>query len=152
MRGLLFRCLAPFGERGYILISAALFAAFHANLYQIPGAFFAGMLLAWLYCRTGRLRWGMLLHAALNFCGAVMPCLAVNSDALAGVWVLALLGFCIVGVIYLCRMHPVRQLRAMSPLPGGLGTALLNSGMLAAAVLSALLLAVSTLGSLGVLV
>lgn len=152
MRGLLFRCLAPFGERAYILLSAALFAAFHANFYQIPGAFLAGLLLAWLYCRTGRLRWGMLLHAALNFCGAVMPSLVVSSDALAGLWVLALLGFCIVGAIYLYRMRPARQLQAMPPLPGGPGAALLNPGMLAAAVLSALLLAVSTLGSVGAFV
>lgn len=150
-RGLLFRCLAPFGERAYILVSAALFSAFHGNFYQIPGAFLAGLLLAWLRCRTGRLRWGMLLHAAINFCGAVMPYLIAASDALAGFWVLALLGFCIAGGVYLFRMRPARQLRAMPPLPGRPAAALLNPGMLAAALLSAVLLAANTLGSIGVL-
>ncbi len=150
-RGLLFRCLAPFGERAYILVSAALFSAFHGNFYQIPGAFLVGLLLAWLRCRTGRLRWGMLLHAAINFCGAVMPYLIAASDTLAGLWVLALLGFCIAGGVYLFRMRPARQLRAMPPLPGRPGAALLNPGMLAAALLSAVLLAANTLGSIGVL-
>lgn len=150
-RGLLWRCLAPFGERAYILVSAALFAAFHGNFYQIPGAFLVGLLLGWLCCRTGRLRWCMLLHAAVNFCGAVMPCLVVSSDALTGIWGLALLAFFIAGAVYLFRMRPVRQLRAMPPFPQPRSAVLLNSGMLAAAILSALLLAASTLGSAGVL-
>ncbi len=150
-RGLLYRCLAPFGERAYILLGAVLFAAFHGNLYQAPGAFMAGLLFAWLRCRTGRLRWGMLLHAGINFCGAVIPYLVAGTPALAGAWALSLLAFCIVGAVYLFRMRLPRQMRAMPRLQGRPGEALLNPGMLAAALLSLLLLAINTLSSVGVL-
>lgn len=50
-----------------VLISSALFAVWHRNPGQIAATFFMGILFAWVYLRTGKLRYAMLLHSASNF-------------------------------------------------------------------------------------
>ncbi|MBE6695024.1 MAG: CPBP family intramembrane metalloprotease [Ruminococcaceae bacterium] len=47
-RYVLLRLLSPFGRGGSALLSAILFSLLHANLYQMPYAFFAGLMLATL--------------------------------------------------------------------------------------------------------
>lgn len=51
-----------------ILISALLFAIAHLNPAQIPHAFLVGILLGWMYWRTGSLLPGMAYHWANNSC------------------------------------------------------------------------------------
>ena len=47
-RYVILRLLSPFGRGGSALLSALLFSLLHANLYQMPYAFFAGLMLATL--------------------------------------------------------------------------------------------------------
>ncbi len=61
------------GELPAILLSAAMFAAFHMNLYQIFYAFLIGCVLGYVYIKTGRLRYSIALHAIINFVGGVYP-------------------------------------------------------------------------------
>ncbi|MCQ2065770.1 MAG: CPBP family intramembrane metalloprotease [Bacteroidaceae bacterium] len=49
-----------------ILISAAIFALIHANPVQIVFAFPAGVLLGWIYCRTGSLLVPICIHILNN--------------------------------------------------------------------------------------
>lgn len=49
-----------------VAISAALFAAVHGNLAQIPHAFITGVLLGWMYLRTGSILPGVAFHWANN--------------------------------------------------------------------------------------
>ena len=49
-----------------IAISAVFFAAIHMNPAQIPHAFFGGLLLGWLYYRTGSIIPGILYHWVNN--------------------------------------------------------------------------------------
>ncbi|MBQ8065392.1 MAG: CPBP family intramembrane metalloprotease [Prevotella sp.] len=49
-----------------IAISALLFAAVHLNPAQMPHAFLVGMLLGWMYWRTGSILPGMAYHWANN--------------------------------------------------------------------------------------
>ena len=49
-----------------IAISAMFFAAIHFNPAQIPHAFFGGLLLGWLYYRTGSIIPGILYHLVNN--------------------------------------------------------------------------------------
>ena len=65
---------------GGILLSALIFGAVHGNPAQIPFAFVLGVLLGWLYYRTGSLLPGMLLHF-LNNTAAVVLMHAVPADA-----------------------------------------------------------------------
>lgn len=51
---------------GAIALSAVLFALIHMNPAQIPYAFLAGLLLGWMYWRTGSILPGMAYHWANN--------------------------------------------------------------------------------------
>jgi membrane protease YdiL (CAAX protease family) len=54
-RGALQRMLRPRWGRGSVLASGLLFAGFHFDLLHLPFLLTAGLLLAWLYERSGRL-------------------------------------------------------------------------------------------------
>ncbi len=64
-----------YGERTATIISALIFAAFHGNLFQFFYAFLLGLIFAHVYLKTGKLRYTVLLHAAVNFIGGVIPSL-----------------------------------------------------------------------------
>lgn len=49
-----------------IILSAALFAVVHLNPAQMPHAFIIGLLLGWMYCRTGSILPGVTLHWVNN--------------------------------------------------------------------------------------
>ena len=51
---------------GAICISAILFALIHFNPAQIPHAFLMGLLMGWLYMRTGSIMPGVVFHWANN--------------------------------------------------------------------------------------
>lgn len=67
--------LLPFGEKFSILISAVAFGLFHGNFVQFFYAAALGSIFAYLYCKTGKLRYPYLLHMSINFCGSVIPLL-----------------------------------------------------------------------------
>ena len=65
------------GDLISILVSALTFALFHGNFFQFFYAFFIGAILAYIYTRTGKLRWCVAMHAAVNFFGSIlMPWIA----------------------------------------------------------------------------
>ncbi len=61
-----------FGEKNAILLSAFVFAFFHMNLYQFFYAFGLGLIFGYVYMRTGRIRYSVILHAIINFMGGVV--------------------------------------------------------------------------------
>ncbi len=66
-----------FGDTVSILISGFFFGLFHGNLFQFFYAFLLGMVLAYIYTRTGNLWWCVGMHALVNFLGSiVVPALA----------------------------------------------------------------------------
>ena len=66
-RGFIFGGLLPrIGPRRAILISALIFAGFHLSLGAIIPIFITGVLLAWLYWRTGSLWVCIAAHAGQN--------------------------------------------------------------------------------------
>lgn len=72
MRKLVIDRTRVYGERVCILTSAALFALFHMNFSQMFYAFGVGLLLAYLYCRSGKIWLCMLLHAIFNCISGVL--------------------------------------------------------------------------------
>lgn len=62
---------AGYTPRFMIVVSALLFGLVHINPAQIPFAFALGLLLAWLYYRTGSLVPGILCHFINNGLGAI---------------------------------------------------------------------------------
>ena len=74
-RKLLIDRMYPHGEMAAILTSAALFGLFHQNFSQFLYTFGIGVVLGYLYCRTGSYIKVTLLHMAFNFIGGVIPTL-----------------------------------------------------------------------------
>lgn len=69
---LAFRGLMLRGMRRYmspwvaVTVSSAFFAVWHRNLGQLFPTFAMGLLFAWTYLKTGRLRYAMLVHSLSN--------------------------------------------------------------------------------------
>ena len=61
-----------YGEKTAVILSGLLFGLFHTNMFQFFYAFFVGVLFAYIYVRTGRLRYPVLIHGIINFCGSVI--------------------------------------------------------------------------------
>jgi len=64
--------LRVYGEGTAIVLSGLLFGLFHGNLSQFFYAFGIGCLFAYIYLRTGKLRYTIALHATINFFGGVL--------------------------------------------------------------------------------
>lgn len=70
-----------FGEKTAVFLSALVFALLHGNLFQFFYAFGLGLIFAYIYTRTGRLRYPVLLHSFINLLGSVIaPWLLSNID------------------------------------------------------------------------
>lgn len=67
-----------YGEKTAVFCSAMVFALFHMNLYQFFYAFALGWIFAYIYLRTGRLRYSIILHAVINFMGSVVAPLVLG--------------------------------------------------------------------------
>lgn len=65
------RC-ARFGEKTAILFSALAFGLFHMNLFQFFYAFGLGLVFAYTYIRTRKLRYSVIMHMVINFMGSVI--------------------------------------------------------------------------------
>ena len=63
--------LRRFGELPTLLISGILFGLVHGNFYQFFYATAVGMLFGYIYLRTGRILYTVILHAAINMVGGV---------------------------------------------------------------------------------
>lgn len=69
-RQIIDRC-SQYGEKTAILYSGLAFGLFHMNFYQFFYAFALGVLLAYVYTRTRRLRYTILLHMSVNLVGSL---------------------------------------------------------------------------------
>lgn len=70
-----------FGEKNCVLLSGMIFGLMHQNLYQFFYAFALGCLFAYVYIRTGCLRYPVILHMIINFMGSVLaPFVLSNVD------------------------------------------------------------------------
>lgn len=77
-RKLLLDRMMPHGELCAILFNGVLFGLFHGNFYQFFYAASLGMLLSFVYIKTGRIRHCMLLHIAINFMGGIIPAILLQ--------------------------------------------------------------------------
>ncbi len=158
--------ISRYGEKTAIFFSGLTFGLFHANLFQFFYAFGLGLLFAYIYTRTRRLRYSVMLHVFINFLGSVIaPWLLsrVDLDALdalsqgsmdvdlsgMGIFMLyafALLGLSIAGLVLLIQ-HRKKfvLLPAEEQLPKGTGfkVSCLNPGVILFAVACAAIFVVS---------
>ena len=72
------------GTLGAMLVSTVFFTALHFTLDQFIPIFALGLILAWLYERTGSLYPGMLLHSSNNAISLILLAIARASGVLPG--------------------------------------------------------------------
>ena len=109
-----------YGAKVSIILSAVLFAFFHGNLNQFFYAFLMGGFFAYVYIRTGKITYTIILHAIVNFMGSVMSLILANSvtniqitpnpvDALIILGYIAIiLSFLLIGLYGLTRIKKAR--------------------------------------------
>ena len=79
---------ARYGEKTAVVLSALTFGLIHQNLFQFFYAFGLGLIFGYIYIRTGRLRYPVVLHSIINFMGAVVApwiMTVVDLDALSNI-------------------------------------------------------------------
>lgn len=68
-----------YGDCVSILISGVMFGLFHGNLNQFVYAFALGMCYAFIYLKTGRVRYTIYLHMLNNFLGSVLGMIVLKA-------------------------------------------------------------------------
>lgn len=117
--------LSPYGERFALIFSALSFGLFHGNLVQFLYAFLIGLVFAYIYLRTGQIRWTMLLHILVNFMGIILAAKFVEDlDPIkpAAVIYLVLLLFCALAgmAVLITKVQTCFFLKQEKELPGDL--------------------------------
>lgn len=75
------------GDKTAIILSGFLFGLFHGNFYQLFYAFGLGCILAYIYIRTGKVKYTISLHMAVNFLGGFVSTMILKKldlDSLMG--------------------------------------------------------------------
>ncbi len=169
-RRILLSRLVRFGEWPAVLVGALIFSLVHGNFFQIFYAFAVGVLLGWLYLRTGKILYPILLHFTVNFFGSVPGILLeryADTDALNafledpsafsekalsallptliayGAYLIALFAVIVCGLIFLLTSFRRERLcLSLSPFPAKKTAklALGNVGMILFLVVSALVI------------
>lgn len=84
--------LRVYGEKTALLVSAALFGLFHGNFSQLFYAFLLGLLLGYIYLRTGKLRYSAALHMLINLLHGVVGSFILEHIDVEVFWMLENLG------------------------------------------------------------
>ena len=69
---------AQYGEGVSVVISGLMFGMFHGNLSQFPYAFALAAFFAYIYIRTGKIGYTILMHAVINFVGSIVGSLILK--------------------------------------------------------------------------
>lgn len=95
-RKLLLDRLVKYGELPAVIASGLLFGFYHGNFSQLFYAIFIGLIFAYIYVKTGKIRYCIVLHMAMNFIGSVLPTyiFRLNNDLL-----LSFYGFLLIAAI-----------------------------------------------------
>lgn len=92
-----------YGQKTAVIVSGVCFGLFHGNFFQFFYACTLGMVFAYVYSCTGKIRYNILLHMCINLIGGAVPMLLMHAEswnkALASFGSLALVGVMIVSMV-----------------------------------------------------
>ncbi|MCR5639899.1 MAG: CPBP family intramembrane metalloprotease [Lachnospiraceae bacterium] len=83
-RKLLIDRMHVYGGRVAVVTSALMFGLFHGNFSQFFYAFFLGLVWGYVYYKTGKVIYTILMHMITNFCGGVIAPMLVRGVDLTG--------------------------------------------------------------------
>lgn len=143
-RKLLIDRTIKYGKGVSILLSALIFGLFHGNLNQFFYAFIIGGFFAYVYIKTGKIIYTILLHLTVNFFGSIISVIVGNSlnninamesipIADAGILIIYFLVYVlivIVGVIGLLKNYKKISLLKDNLIKKPYTTSLINVGMI----------------------
>lgn len=78
-RKLLIDRAAVYGEGVAVVLSGVMFGLFHGNLNQFAYAFLLGIFFGFIYVKTGKIRYTVILHMVINFMGSVVSAWVMNA-------------------------------------------------------------------------
>ena len=133
-RHIIINKLRKYGSGIAIFTSAFAFGLYHGNLFQMFYAFGIGLVLATTLYKTGRLRYAIILHIAINFIGSVLPLGLLSPNPLiVGLCMLGLFGLVgtgfVLGIITLCKTDYARLKMERVP-KGSMKAFFLNAGII----------------------
>lgn len=118
------------GEKITVFLSGFLFALSHGNFSQFFYTFFLGMLWAYIYVRTGRVIYMILLHMILNLSSSVITVFVLELGGMyQWAWYGALCVMAIAGMVVLIRNR--RKFYFKAALQEPWCKVFLNAGMIA---------------------
>ncbi|WP_276956671.1 CPBP family intramembrane glutamic endopeptidase [Methanobrevibacter woesei] len=143
-RKLLIDRTIKYGKGVSILLSALIFGLFHGNLNQFFYAFLIGGFFAYVYIKTGKIIYTILLHLTVNFFGSIISVIVGNSlnnmntmanlpIADAGILIIYFLIYVlivIIGVIGLLKNYKKISLLKDNLIKKPYITSLINAGMI----------------------
>ncbi len=101
-RKLLIDRIVPYGQKTAVLVSGIAFGLFHGNFYQFFYACILGIIFAYLYSSTGRVRYTIVLHMVINLAGGVLPVVILQGiDGFSAGTALAMFGIVFMGLLML---------------------------------------------------
>ncbi len=150
-RKLLIPRLLPFGEKPAIIISGLLFGLIHGNFSQFFYAFGLGIAFGFIFVKTGKVIYTIILHMIINFFGSVISLLIIDAPmvvtALYGVFVLCL--FVTGLVLFFVNAKRTKMSRGLFSLAKGKAAVYCSPGMLLAFLCCAGLFALSVMPMFG---
>lgn len=78
-RKLLIDRAVAYGEGVAVVLSGVMFGLFHGNLNQFAYAFLLGIFFGFIYVKTGKIRYTVILHMVINFMGSVVSTQVMNA-------------------------------------------------------------------------
>ena len=132
-RKMLIDRVAHYGDRVAIVLSGALFGLSHGNFYQFFYAFGLGVVFAYVYINTGKLRYTVIFHAVINFMGSIVALHAADNIWFAMAYGIFMIAAVVLGIVFLILYRrEIRLKPAMLAIPRGrrFETLFLNLGMI----------------------
>lgn len=131
-RRILLNRVRQYGDKTAILASGLVFGLSHGNFYQFFYAFALGAIFAYIYLRTGKVRYTIILHEIINFIGSVLALQIAESQLLTAVYGGVILGVLVLGPCLFFALRPKFVFAlGRTPVPAGsrLKVLLWNPGM-----------------------
>ncbi len=109
-----------YGEGVAVAVSGLMFGLFHGNLNQFVYALPMGLFFAFLYVKTGKIRYTVILHMAVNFMGTVLGplCTAGLAEgsaaklAASAVFSILVYAFVVTGIVFMVKSRKSFRLTA----------------------------------------
>ena len=72
--------LSCYSKKYTIILSGVMFGLFHTNLFQFFYACLIGIVFAYIYTITGKIRYTIILHMSVNFLHGIVPMMIYSPE------------------------------------------------------------------------